>query len=79
MLQPMEEPPVEQVDVAWRRLRPMEGPCRSRPWAGAATCGEEPTQEQGIWGELLPMGDPCWSSLLLIDGPHGTDPYGSSS
>ena len=35
-LQPMEEPPVEQVDVAWRRrLWPMESPCRSRPRAGA--------------------------------------------
>ena len=27
----VEEPPVEQVDVAWRRLRPMESPRRSRP------------------------------------------------
>lgn len=30
----MEEPPVEQVDVAWRRLQPMESPCRSRLLAG---------------------------------------------
>ena len=53
-LQPVEEPPVEQVDVAWRRLRPMESPRRSRPRAGAAARGEEPTQEQGVWGELPP-------------------------
>ena len=59
---------MEQVDVAWRRLRPMESPCMSRPWAGAAARGEEPMQEQGVWGELLPVGDPCWSSLLLGDG-----------
>ena len=45
-LQPVEEPPVEQVDVAWRGLRPMESPRRSRPRAGAAARGEEPTQEQ---------------------------------
>ena len=30
-LQPVEEPPVEQVDVAWRRPRPVESPHRSRP------------------------------------------------
>ena len=30
-LQPVEEPPVEQVDVAWRMLQPMESPRRSRP------------------------------------------------
>ena len=65
----VEEPPVEQVDVAWRRLRPMESPRRSRPRAGAAARGEEPTQEQGVWVELPPpVGDPCWSSLLLGNG-----------
>ena len=32
----------------------MESPRRSRPRAGAAARGEEPTQEQGAWGELLP-------------------------
>ena len=47
-LQPLEEPPVEQVDVAWSRLWPMESPHRSRPGAGAAARGEEPTQEQGV-------------------------------
>ena len=61
-LQPMEEPLVEQEDEAWRRLWPVESPHRSRPQAVAAAPGEEPTQEQGVWGELLPMGDPCWSS-----------------
>ena len=30
----------------------MESPHRSRPWAGAAAHGEEPTQEQRVWGEL---------------------------
>ena len=55
-LQPMEEPPVEQVDVAWRRLWPMESPLRRRPRARAAVRGEEPAQERGFWGELLPMG-----------------------
>ena len=39
------EPLVEQVDVVWRRLRPMESPRRSRPQAGAAGRGEEPTQK----------------------------------
>ena len=29
----------------------------------------------GDLGKLLPMGDPCWSSLLLTDGP---DACGSS-
>ena len=53
-LQPVEEPPVEQVDVAWRRLWPMESPRRSRPRAGAAARGQEPMQEQGVWGELPP-------------------------
>ena len=52
---PVEEPPLQQVDVAWRRrLRPMESPRRSRPRAGAAARGQEPMQEQGVWGELPP-------------------------
>ena len=58
MLQPMEEPPVEQLDVAWRRLRLMESPRRSRPRAGAAAHGEEPTQEQGALGGAAAHGGP---------------------
>ena len=50
----------------------MESPPQcSRPVAR----GEEPTQEQVICQELLPVEDPCWSSLLLMDGPCGMDPY----
>lgn len=37
----------------------MESPCSSRLWAGDAACGEE----------LPAVGDPCWSSLFLKDGP----------
>ena len=44
-LKPVEKPPVEQMEVAWRRLRPMESPRRSRPRAGAAAHGEEPVVE----------------------------------
>ena len=40
----------------------MESPHRSRTRAGAAAHGEEPTQEHRVWGKLLPVGDPCWSS-----------------
>ena len=53
----------------------MEDPCWSRFRAGPVARGEETMQEQVTWQELLPMGDPGWSSLLLRDGPHGTDPY----
>ena len=49
----------------------MESPRRSRPRAGAAARGEEPTQEQWGWGELPPVGDPCWSSLP----PDGWTPW----
>ena len=56
MLQPMEEPPVEQVDVAWKRLWLMENPHGSRPRARAAALGEEPTQEQGSGGSCHPWG-----------------------
>ncbi|GAB0192656.1 zinc finger and BTB domain-containing protein 5 [Grus japonensis] len=33
----------------------------------AAARGEEPMQEQVFWQDLLPVGDPCWSSLFLKD------------
>lgn len=59
MLQPIEEPMVEQavpcslwgttaeqVDLVWRRLQHMVSPSRSRLQAGAATCEMEPTVEQ---------------------------------
>ena len=78
-LQPVEEHLVEQVEVAWRRLQPMESPRRSRPRAGAAARGEEPTQEQVTRQELLPVGDPGWSTLLLTDGFCGMDSCWSSS
>ena len=45
LVEQVEEPLVEQVAVAWRRLWPMESPRRSRPRAGAAARGEEPPQE----------------------------------
>ena len=52
----------------------MEDPHGSRPQAGAAARGEEPMQEEQVtWQELLPMGDPGWSSFLLMDGTHGMD------
>ena len=68
MLQPVEEPPLEQVDVAWRRLRPMESPSSSRPRAGASACGEEPTHEQGVWGQLPPT---CGGLVLEQFAPGG--------
>ena len=64
-LQPVEETTVEQVDLHRRRLRPVEDPCRSRFRARPVARGEEPTQEQVTWQELLPVGDPGWSSLFL--------------
>lgn len=75
----MEEPTVEQLDLAWWTLLPTESLCRSRLSAWPAACGEEAMQEQGICRELPPMGDPCWRSLLLKNGVHGTDPYWNSS
>ena len=60
-LQPMEELLVEQVEVAWRRLRPIENPCRSRPRARAAACGEEPTQDHtGLGGAATCAGTVCY-------------------
>lgn len=44
MLQPVEDPTVEQVDVAWRSLKPVENPRQSSLQAGAADSGREPTQ-----------------------------------
>ena len=75
MLQPVEETMVEQVDLHQRRPRPVEDPRRSRFQAGPVAHGEETAQEQVTWQELLPVGNPGWSSLLLRDGPRGTDPY----
>ena len=56
-------------------LWPVEDPCQSRFRAGPVAHGEETMQEQVTWQELLPIGDPGWSSLLLRDGPRGVDPY----
>ena len=53
----VEEPPVEQVAVAWRRLRPIESPRRSRPRAGAAARGEEPTWSRVREGPRRSGGD----------------------
>ena len=36
----------------------MESPRRSSPRAGAAAHGEEPTQEQGVWGGAAACGGP---------------------
>jgi len=78
-LQPVEETTVEQVALHRRRLPPVEDPCWSRSQAGPVAHEEEPTQEQVTWQELLPVGDPGWSSFFLRDGPHGTDQCWSSS
>lgn len=75
MLQFVEEATVEQVDLPLRRLQPVENPCQSRFQARAAAHGEGTTQEQVTKQELLPVGDPCLSSLFLMDGPCGKDPY----
>lgn len=40
---------------------------------------EEPRQEWVVCWELLPVRNPCWSSLLFTDGPRGMDPCSSSS
>ena len=60
-LQPVEETTVEQVALHRRRLPPVEDPCRSRFRATRVAHGEETTQEQVTWQELLPVGDPGWS------------------
>ena len=62
-LQPVEETMVEKVDLYHRRMRPVDDPLQSRFWAGAVARGDEPTQEQ------VTVGDPGWSSVLLVDGP----------
>ena len=48
----------------------MESPRRSRLWARTVAHGEVPMQEQGIWRELLPVGDTCWSSLVPVVWTH---------
>ena len=52
----------------------MESPRRSRPRAGTATRGEEPTQEQGVWGELPPVVQThigaVLEELLPVGSPH---------
>ena len=53
----------------------MEDPHWSRFRDRPVARGEETMQEQVTWQELLPMGDPGWSSLLLGDGPRGKDLY----
>ena len=52
----------------------------------AAACGADSRpelqpmeREQVTWQELPPVGDPCWSSSLLMNGPCGTEPCWSSS
>lgn len=66
-LQSMEDPTMEQVEMPWRQLQPVENPCWSRLLARIATCREEPVQEQVFWQELWPMGDPHWNILYLKD------------
>lgn len=57
----------------------MERTHRKRFQDGKEVCEERPTQEQVICWELLFMGSMCWSSLLVMDAPHGTYSYWSSS
>lgn len=45
------------------------------PWRGV----ERSLCRTRAEGELSPVGDTCWSSLLLMDGPCDTVPYWSSS
>ncbi|KAK4815745.1 hypothetical protein QYF61_006783 [Mycteria americana] len=52
ILQPVEDPTPEQVDVPRRKLQPMESPCWSRLPAGAEAHGEELTLEQVFWQDL---------------------------
>ena len=74
-LQPMEETTVEQVDLHRWRLRPVEDPPPEQilgqtcsPWRGDHAGA-------GDLAGAAAVGDPGWSSLLLTDGPCGTDPY----
>lgn len=48
----MEEPPLEQVDMPWKK----KSPCHSRLLAGSLGCGEELMQEQVFWQELPLVG-----------------------
>lgn len=50
----------------------MEIPHRSRFQARPAVSGEQPMVEQLIWWKLPSIGNPCWSSLFLKDGPGDT-------
>lgn len=52
-LQPMEEPPVQEVEGAWRRLQPMESPHRSRPQARPTAHEEDPTKDQEVWRRVV--------------------------
>ena len=59
----VEEPPVEQVDVAWRRLQPMESPRRSRG-SGGSCCPWGPVLEQFAPGGWTPWYGAVWERFL---------------
>lgn len=61
MLQPVEEPLLQEVDLARRSLWPVESPRKSRPIAHK----EKPIVEQVVCQEVQPMRDSCCCSLFL--------------
>ena len=71
-LQPMEDPLLEQVDIHWKKLQPVESPHWSRPLAGAVACGEEPTLEQLFQQDSWPH----WGPTLEKSVSEGLCPIG---
>lgn len=64
----MEDPTAQHMDVPWRKLQPVESPCRSRLLAGTVAYGEKPTQNQVFPQELQLWGSTgavnSWSTEL---------------
>lgn len=50
----------------------MESSCRNSPQVGTAAYEEKPAVEQRS-GRVGACGDLHWNSILVKDGPHGTD------
>lgn len=52
-----------------RKLQPMDSQCSSRLPVRTAAHREEPMLGQEVWQELMPVGNLCQSSLLLLSSP----------
>lgn len=57
---------LEKVNIPWWKLHPSTAHAGAGSWQSCG-CEKELTQEQAVWQNPWPFGNPHWSSLFLMD------------